>query len=180
MLRFCWYRMPVLNISTRKELTPLLDGGTAGKSFLTDVSSVPFAPAKYSKIAYMSIMDAANDRTYDLYLEMTREAAAATGVMLDKNVLTLKPNETAKLTASVLPENTTDSERTTSDASIATVKDGAVTALKTGTATITAVCGSAKGMCCYGGSTHAGRWRRTQQKYHNAVSGRDSSSLQRA
>ena len=116
--------------------------------FLTDVSSVPFAPAKYSKIAYMSIMNAAEGSTYDLYLEMTREAVAATGVMLDKNVLTLKPNETAKLTASVLPENTTDSLAwTTSDASIATVKDGAVTALKTGTATITAVCGSAKAEC---------------------------------
>ena len=85
---------------------------------------MPFAPAKYSKIAYMSIMNAAEGSTYDLYLEMTREAVAATGVMLDKNVLTLKPNETAKLTASVLPENTTDSlEWTTSDASIATVKD---------------------------------------------------------
>ena len=118
------------------------------KLFLTDVSSVPFAPAKYNKIAYMSIMNAAEGSTYDLYLEMTRKAVAATEVMLDKNVLTLKPNETAKLTASVLPENTTDSlEWTTSDASIATVKDGAVTALKTGTATITAVCGSAKAEC---------------------------------
>ena len=118
------------------------------KLFLTDVSSVPFAPAKYSKIAYMSIMNPSEGSTYDLYLEMTREAVAATGVTLDKNVLTLKPNETAKLTATVLPENTTDSLAwTTSDASIATVKDGAVTALKTGTATITAVCGSAKAEC---------------------------------
>lgn len=61
--------------------------------FLTDVSSVPFAPAKYSKIAYMSIMNAAEGSTYDLYLEMTREAVAATKVMLDKNVLTLKPKK---------------------------------------------------------------------------------------
>ena len=73
----------------------------------------------------------------------------ATGVTLDKTALTLYEGDAAKLTATVKPEDTTDKTIvwTSSDKTIATVKDGAVTAVKTGTATITAACGEAKATC---------------------------------
>ena len=73
----------------------------------------------------------------------------ATGVTLDKTALTLYEGDAAKLTATVEPENTTDKTIvwTSSDKTIATVKDGAVTAVKAGTATITAACGEAKATC---------------------------------
>ena len=73
----------------------------------------------------------------------------ATGVTLDKTALNLYEGDTAKLTATVEPENTTDKTIvwTSSDKTIATVKDGTVTAVKAGTATITAACGEAKAAC---------------------------------
>ena len=73
----------------------------------------------------------------------------ATGVTLDKTALKLYEGDAAKLTATVEPENTTDKTIvwTSSDKTIATVKDGAVTAVKAGTATITAACGEAKATC---------------------------------
>lgn len=73
----------------------------------------------------------------------------ATGVTLDKTALTLYEGDAAKLTATVSPENTTDKTIvwSSSDNTVATVKDGAVTAVKAGTATITAACGSVKAEC---------------------------------
>ena len=73
----------------------------------------------------------------------------ATGVTLDKTALKLYEGDAAKLTAMVKPEDTTDKTIvwTSSDKTIATVKDGAVTAVKAGTATITAACGETKATC---------------------------------
>ena len=63
---------------------------------------------------------------------------AVTGISLDLSSITLKVNETATLSAIVEPSNATDKTVTwsTSDASVATVKDGVVTAVAPGTATI--------------------------------------------
>ena len=60
-------------------------------------------------------------------------------VSLDKTSLELTEGGTARLTATILPQNTTNKNVTwsTSDASIATVTDGVVTAVAPGTATIT-------------------------------------------
>ena len=62
-----------------------------------------------------------------------------TSVSLDKANLELTEGETAQLTATVTPEGATNKNVTwsTSDASIATVTDGVVTAVSAGTATIT-------------------------------------------
>ena len=108
----------------------------------------PFTPAAASKIAIMSIIDATAGTSYYLYIELTREAVPATSVTLDKTELTLKPTEKTVLTATVAPENTTDTlVWTSSDETVATVKDGTVTAKKAGTTTITATCGSVKAEC---------------------------------
>ena len=111
---------------------------------------IPFTPANSaSKVAYLSIMDVMAGTTYELYIELTREAVPATGVTLDKTALKLYEGDAAKLTAMVKPEDTTDKTIvwTSSDKTIATVKDGAVTAVKAGTATITAACGETKATC---------------------------------
>ena len=73
----------------------------------------------------------------------------ASEVTLDKTVLTLYEGDAAKLTATVMPEDTTDKTIvwTSSDDEVATVNNGTVTGLKAGTATITAACGSARAEC---------------------------------
>ena len=107
-----------------------------------------FTPKPASKIVPMTIMDVNTSTNYYLYLELTREAVPATSVTLDKTELTLKPTEKTALTATVAPENTTDTiVWTSSNETVATVKNGTVTAKTTGTATITATCGSVKAEC---------------------------------
>ena len=110
---------------------------------------IPFTPANSaSKVAYLSIMDAMAGTTYELYIELTREAVPATGVELDKTELTLHPTEKTTLTATATPENTTDKLAwTSSNDAVATVDNGTVTAVAAGTATITATCGSVKAEC---------------------------------
>ena len=108
-----------------------------------------FTPKAYSKIAYLSIMDSMTATTYSLFLELTREATPATSVTLDQQTLTLKPTKTAKLTATVEPADTTDTlVWSSSNTDVATVdNNGTVTAVKAGTATITAKCGSIEAEC---------------------------------
>ena len=73
----------------------------------------------------------------------------ASEVTLDKTVLTLYEGDAAKLTATVMPEDTTDKTIvwTSSDNEVATVNNGTVIGLKAGTATITAACGQVKAEC---------------------------------
>lgn len=70
-------------------------------------------------------------------------AIAVTGVKVTPANLTLVIGETSKLDATVEPADATDKTvtRSTSDASVATVADGLVTAIAEGTATISATAG---------------------------------------
>ena len=118
------------------------------EKLLVKNKGLAFTPADTSKIAYMSIMDAMAGATYDLYIELTREITPATGVTMNQDTLTLRPTQTAQLTAAVQPEDTTDTLTwSTSNDTVATVADGKVTALKPGTATITAAAGNVKAEC---------------------------------
>ena len=80
---------------------------------------------------------------------ITVEATPVTSVTLDKPSATLKVGETVTLTATVKPDDATDKTVTwsTSDASVATVSNGVVTAKKIGTATITASAGGKSATC---------------------------------
>ena len=69
------------------------------------------------------------------------KAVLPSGISLNRTKLVLKRGTTGTLTATVSPSNAADRRVTwvTSDSSIATVKDGKINALKTGTVTISAV-----------------------------------------
>ena len=69
-------------------------------------------------------------------------------VTLDKNSLKLLVGETEKLVATITPENTTDPVKwSSSDETVATVKDGLVKAIGAGTATITITVGAKSAEC---------------------------------
>ena len=73
----------------------------------------------------------------------------ATSVSLNKTELILEKGKSETLTATVSPSNATDKTVTwtTSDASVATVENGVVRAIKVGTATITAKAGNKSATC---------------------------------
>ena len=80
---------------------------------------------------------------------ITVEATPVTSVTLDKTNASLKVGETETLTATVKPDDATDKTVTwsSSDASIATVENGVVTAKNVGSATITAKAGDNEATC---------------------------------
>lgn len=81
---------------------------------------------------------------------VTRRIIEASGIILNAESIDLAEGDTYQLTATVLPDDTTDPTVvwTTSDASIATIDAyGKVTAIAPGTATITATCGEVGATC---------------------------------
>ena len=74
---------------------------------------------------------------------------AVTKVTLDRNKITINAGDSETITATVLPDNATDKTViwTSSDDDIATVKDGKVTGVSEGTATITATAGEKSASC---------------------------------
>ena len=72
-----------------------------------------------------------------------------TSIMLDKTELSMEEGDTETLTATIEPENATDKTVTwnSSDSEVATVNDGTVTAVKEGTAIITASAGEIAATC---------------------------------
>ena len=81
--------------------------------------------------------------------EVTVEPTPVTSVTLDKASVSLKAGQAVTLTATVQPDDATDKTViwSTSDASIATVESGVVTAVKAGTVTITATSGDISANC---------------------------------
>ncbi|MBD5375583.1 MAG: leucine-rich repeat protein [Bacteroides sp.] len=81
---------------------------------------------------------------------VTVKPILATSVTLNKTTVNLKVNGSETITATVAPTTTTDKSIvwTSSDESVATVINGKITALKVGTAKITAACGSVKSGEC--------------------------------
>lgn len=97
----------------------------------------------------------ANNETYTYTLKDENIACSTltivnpcTGIKLDRDTLTIARGETATLTATVEPADTTDKVVWSSaDKTIATVKDGVVTAVGQGETTITATCGGKTATC---------------------------------
>lgn len=80
------------------------------------------------------------DNDFLLSADMHYSRIDAAGIVLDRSALTLAPEETVTLSATVYPENATDKSVTwtSSDESIATVANGVVTAVAEGETVITA------------------------------------------
>jgi len=87
----------------------------------------------------------------DVTTKVTGPAAgvAVTGITLDKATAEVTEGESLTLVATVAPDNATDKTVvwTSSDETVATVKDGVVTTLKAGEATITAKAGEQTATC---------------------------------
>ena len=92
----------------------------------------------------------AGDKTATCAVTVSKKVVAVTSVTLNKSSLTLTEQETFQLSASVSPDNATDKTVTwsSSNTAVATVSDnGLVTAVKEGSATITAKAGDKTATC---------------------------------
>ena len=111
------------------------------------VATVSNGVVTAKKLGTATITAKAGDKTATCLISVV--ATEVSSITLDKSSASLKVGETVTLSATVGPDDATDKTVTwtTSDASIATVKDGCVTALKLGTATITAKAGDKTATC---------------------------------
>ena len=99
------------------------------------------------------VVKAENGDTRTYYIDIIRSTEnmiPLKGISFDKNELSMFNGETKTLTVKYNPSNTTDNKSvvwTSSDISVATVKDGKVTAIGKGEATITAKVGKYTATC---------------------------------
>ncbi|MCW6123181.1 Ig-like domain-containing protein [Clostridium sporogenes] len=122
------------------------DGDYSVKVLAFDVSNLQngehYAILKYSGTNKMISLDAIDiDENSELKPYKEKQAVKAESITLDKTSMELLEGSSDKLNAKVLPEDATNKKVvwTSSDEKIATVdKDGKVTAIKEGKATITA------------------------------------------
>ena len=91
-----------------------------------------------------------NGKTATCTVTVKKKTVSATGISLNKTKLSLVKGSSATLTATITPSNATDKSVTwtSSNTSIATVSKGKVTAVKAGTATITAKTSNGKTATC--------------------------------
>ena len=87
-----------------------------------------------------SLLDAPLSSDMNVYCKWKPKAVHVSGISLNKSEVSLHVNETEILTATITPENATDTSVLweSSNATIATVTGGKITALRVGSATITA------------------------------------------
>ena len=97
----------------------------------------------------------AGDKEATCEVKVAKKVIEVESVTLSKTTLSLKRGETETLIAAVTPDNATDKTVawSTSNAEVATVENGKVTALKSGTATITAKAGEISASCAVTVST---------------------------
>ncbi|MDE6017467.1 MAG: Ig-like domain-containing protein, partial [Muribaculaceae bacterium] len=101
---------------------------------------------KALKVGTAVITAATSNNDVTATCTVTVSPILAESVTLNKNTAELKVGETVELSATVLPENTSDKtvKWTSSDDTVATVVDGVVTAIAIGEANITATCACGK------------------------------------
>ncbi len=91
----------------------------------------------------------AGEKTATCNVTVSKDVVSVMGITLNKTELVLNEGSSETLVATVSPEDATDKHVTwsTSDSNIATVDNGKVTAVKEGTATITAKAGEKSATC---------------------------------
>ena len=113
---------------------------TSSQGDIVSVDSNGKVTAKSAGSAYIIATSVGGDVIPAICLvEVKEKVVSVTGVSLDKTSLSLKVKEKTNLNAVVNPSNATNKNLTwkSSNTSVATVSDGTVTAVSTGTATIT-------------------------------------------
>ena len=111
------------------------------------IAAVDDGIVKALKIGTATIKAKAGDKTATCLITIVPTEVSS--ITLDKSSASLKVGETVTLSATVNPSDATDKTVTwtTSDATVATVSNGVVTAKKLGTATITAKAGEKTATC---------------------------------
>ena len=115
----------------------------------SSVASVSDGTVTAIKEGTATITASAGEKSATCTVTVNKKVIAVTSVTLDLTTLSLTEGETSTLVATVLPTDATDKTVTwsSSDSSVATVSDGTVTAIKEGTATITASAGEKSASC---------------------------------
>lgn len=134
-------------------LTPTPADGTLNHAVWTSSNEDVATVDKDGKITAVSKGTATITATCGLIkatCEVTVTGITATGIVLDKTTLDMKPGDTETLTASVVPEGADFSEPITwrsLDETVATVVDGTVTAVRGGSTMIMAEAGDFTAAC---------------------------------
>lgn len=91
----------------------------------------------------------ADGKSANCTVTVTAKPVPVTGIELDKTAITLEIDETETLTATLTPDNATDKTVTwtVAPSGVVSVENGVVTALKDGTATVTATANGKSATC---------------------------------
>ena len=125
------------------------DISSATETVVAEINDKGVVTAKNEGIAIVTVSsnDGTKFKTFTVIVK--KKQIPAEKIILDKTELVLEIGDTAKLTATVTPSNTTDGEIKwlSSDESIVTVENGSIKAVSAGSAVITAYCGSIMESC---------------------------------
>ncbi len=121
----------------------------AAETVVAEISDEGVVTAKNEGIAIVTVSSSDGTKFDTFTVDVKKKQISAEEITLNKTELSLEPNGTAKLTATVTPSDTTDGEVKwlSSDESIVTVENGNVKAVSAGNAVVTAYCGTAFVMC---------------------------------
>ena len=123
--------------------------GISWASSNTSVASVNQGTVTAMKEGKTTITASAGGKSATCSVTVSAKNIAVTSITMDKSKLSLKVGSSDVITATVKPDDASDKsvQWSSSDATVVNVDNGKVTALKSGTATITATAGSCSAKC---------------------------------
>lgn len=125
------------------------DISSATETVVAEINDKGVVTAKNEGIAIVTVSSSDGTKFKTFTVIVKKKQIPAEKITLDKAELMLEIGDTAVLTATVAPSNTTDGEIKwlSSDDSIVTVENGKIKAVSAGNAIITAYCGSVMETC---------------------------------
>ena len=122
---------------------------TANSGYTLGTPTIVMGLTDITSTAYSNGVITINDVTGNIIITCSASATnACTSISLDQTTLSLTDKTPVTLTATVVPENTTDTiSWSVSPTGIATVENGVVTAANSGTCVVTATCGTQTATC---------------------------------
>lgn len=127
------------------------DISSATETVVAEINDKGVVTAKNEGIAIVTVSSSDGTKFKTFTVIVKKKQIPAEKIILDKESLTLEIGDTAKLTATVTPSNTTDGDVTwySNDESIVTVdENGNITAVSAGNTAVAAYCGkTAVGIC---------------------------------